>query len=90
LHDALSGIQDKCEKLEANIDDCDGMALNDSFKIDRLEKENDALIEHFHAHIDVEAGLATMDLHNEAVDRLEQARDSVVALLAGEGDEDNS
>ena len=48
-----------------------------------LKKANDALWEYFHAHIAVEAGLANFDLHNEAVDRLEQARDSVVLLIRG-------
>ena len=49
----------------------------------QLEAENEALREYFHAHIAVEVGLATFDLHNEAVDRLEKARDAVVVLLTG-------
>lgn len=45
--------------------------------IRKLEEENKKLWEYFNAHVAVEIGLASMDLHNEAVDRLTKARDTL-------------
>ena len=45
--------------------------------LDVYEKENERLREYYKAHMAIEIGLADFDLHNDAVKRLEDARDAL-------------
>ena len=66
---------DKKKQLTAWLE---SMPWWDELPYAQLEADNEALREHFNAHLAVENGLASMDLHNEAVDRLTKARDALL------------
>jgi len=49
-------------------------------EVAQLEAENERLREYYKAHMAIELGLADFDLHNDAVKRLEDARDALAEV----------
>ena len=54
----------------------DGLRVGKNW-VENLMDENDRLREYYEAHMAIELGLADFDLHNDAVKRLEDARDAL-------------
>ena len=80
----LHEILDWARQLEEQIDDLlnklvagEELYISRGIEIAQLETKNERLREYYEAHMAIEHGLADFELHNNAVVRLEKARDAL-------------